>query len=86
MDTALFAHVESIASCVKLPIRGGFQLELDGKVPVTAPTKFGLTKIEINDGMRSLGGESAGHGGCSSFSILSGAVLDHAESAGNILL
>eukprot|EP00438_Fugacium_kawagutii_P011224 Skav228654 [mRNA] locus=scaffold2369:123061:148536:+ [translate_table: standard] len=30
----------------------GFQLELDGKVPVTAPTKFGLTKIEINDGMR----------------------------------
>eukprot|EP00435_Cladocopium_sp_Y103_P016762 s2202_g4.t1 len=31
----------------------GFQLELDGKVPVTAPTKFGLSKIEIDDFMRS---------------------------------
>jgi len=30
----------------------GFQLELDGKVPVTAPTKFGLSKIEIDDVMR----------------------------------
>eukprot|EP00434_Breviolum_minutum_P009358 symbB.v1.2.008246.t2/scaffold515.1/size193321/8 len=30
----------------------GFQLELDGHVPVTAPTKFGLSKIEINDDMR----------------------------------
>jgi len=30
----------------------GFQLELDGKVPVSAPTKFGLSKIEIDDSMR----------------------------------
>ena len=30
----------------------GFQLELDGHVPVTAPTKFGLSKIEIDDDMK----------------------------------